>query len=162
MAQLLIVEDDRITALALQRAVTRMGHTVVMCTSSVVETMAAMQAHRPDVVLLDVHLPGPHSSLLAGVDIQVLWSTPVIYLSALDPAQLGMPDVPEALWCYLAKPIAWDQLHDLLARLFPTHPPGPSAPWSGLEDTPPSIRRPTQELRDQLRQRRQSVGASKR
>jgi hypothetical protein len=29
MAQLLIVEDDRITALALQRAMTRLGHTVV-------------------------------------------------------------------------------------------------------------------------------------
>jgi CheY-like chemotaxis protein len=159
MAQLLIVEDDRITALALQRAVTRMGHTVVARTASAAEALAAVQAHRPDVVLLDSHLSGPHDGLLVGIDIQALWSTPVIFLSASDPAQLGMPESPDALWCYLAKPIDWDQLQDILARLFPDHPPRPRGPWSGLEDTPHPIRLPTQELREQLRQLRRPVGA---
>jgi CheY-like chemotaxis protein len=120
MARLLIVEDDRITALALQRAVTRVGHTVVACTSSVFEAMAAVQAYHPDVVLLDIHLPGPHNGLLTGIDMQTLWSTPVIYLSGSAPGQLDMPDVPEALWCHLSKPIDLARLCDILARLFPS------------------------------------------
>jgi CheY-like chemotaxis protein len=142
MAQLLIVEDDHITALALHRAVTRMGHTVVARVASAAEALAAVQAHRPDVVLLDMHLRGPHHGLFVGIDIQTLWSTPVIYLSALNPAQLGMPEFPDALWCYLAKPINWNQLQDILARLFPRHPPHPGVPWSSLEDPLPPVRYP--------------------
>jgi DNA-binding NtrC family response regulator len=159
MAQLLIVEDDCITALALHRAVTRMGHTVVACASSAAEAMAAVQAYRPDVVLLDIRLRGAQDGVLVGTDIQALWSIPVIYLSGLDPSQLGIPDFPEALWCYVAKPIDWDQLQDILARLFPMHPSRPRMPGSGLEDARHPIRLPTQELREQLRQWRQPVGA---
>jgi DNA-binding NtrC family response regulator len=137
MAQLLIVEDDRITALALQRAVTRMGHTVVARASSAFEAMAAVQAYHPDVVLLDIHLAGPHDGLLMGIDMQTFWSTPVIYLSGSTPAQLSMPDFPEALWCYLSKPIDLARLCDILARLFPSQHPCT-----------------LQELREQLRQLR--------
>jgi DNA-binding NtrC family response regulator len=123
MAQLLIVEDDRITALALRRAVTRMGHTVLACASSAFEAMAAVQAYRPDVVLLDIHLSGPHDGLLTGIDMQTFWSTPVIYLSGSAPTQLCIPDFPEALWCYLSKPIDLARLCDMLARLFPSQHP---------------------------------------
>jgi DNA-binding NtrC family response regulator len=153
MAQLLIVEDDRITALALQRAVTRMGRTVVARASSAAEAMAAVQAYCPNVVLLDTHLRRPHNGLLVATDIQALWSIPVIYLSGSDPAQLGVPDFPEALWGYPAKPIDRDQLRDMLARLFPLQPPREDAPLPGREDMPHPIRRRTpQELREQLRQ----------
>jgi DNA-binding NtrC family response regulator len=147
MARLLIVEDDRITAFALQRAVTRMGHTVVARVASAAEAIAAVQAERPEVVLLDIGLTGPRDGLLVALDIQTFWSTPVIYLSGSDPTDLGLPDFPEALWCYIAKPIDWDQLRDILARLFPAHPI-------------PHLRRfwPTSELREHLRQLRQSMG----
>jgi hypothetical protein len=47
MAHLLIVEDDAITALALQHAVTQMGHQVVARTASAAAAMAAVQGYRP-------------------------------------------------------------------------------------------------------------------
>lgn len=157
MAQLLIVQDDRITALALQRAVTRMGHTVVACTDSAAEALAAVDAYQPDVVLLDISLRGRQDGVLVGTDIQALWSIPVIYLSGSDPTQLGLPDGPDALWCALTKPIHMDQLGHLLAQLFPSHPRHPPAPLSGVEDTASPICHSTQELREQLRQWRQPV-----
>jgi DNA-binding NtrC family response regulator len=167
MAQLLIVENDRVTALALQRVVTRMGHTVVACVASAAEAMAAVQAYRPEVVLLDVSLTGPQDGLLVGMDIQTLWSTPVIYLSGWDPTELGLPEFPEALWCYVAKPIDRDRLQDILARLFPAPPPRPDALGSDGEDTPHPIPRwrsawTTEALRQQLRQLRQPAGALER
>jgi DNA-binding NtrC family response regulator len=167
MARLLIVEDDWITALALQRAVTRMGHRVVARVFSAAEAMAAVQAYRPEVVLLDIGLTRPQDSLLVGVDIQTFWSTPVIYLSGSDPTALGLPEFPEALWCYVAKPIDWEQLRDILARLFPAHPPRPGTPGSGGEDTPHLPLRATRlwttaALCEHLRQLRQPVGALER
>jgi CheY-like chemotaxis protein len=123
MAWILIVEDDRIIAWALQRAVTRMGHLVVARTFSAAEAMAVVQADRLDVVLLDIGLTGLQDGLLVGLDIQTFWSTPVIYLSGSDPAQLGLQEFPEALWCYVAKPIDPARLHDILAQLFPPPPP---------------------------------------
>ena len=155
MARLLIVEDDKITSLALQRAMTRLGHAVVACVSSAAEAMAAVQAYRPDVVLLDIGLRGPQDGLWVGVDIQTLWSTPVIYLSGADPTQLGLPEFPEALWCAVAKPIDWDRLCDILARLFPSPPPRLGGPGPGGEERPSAIRRTPQELRERLRQLRQ-------
>ena len=160
MARILIVEDDRLTAWALQRAVTRMGHLVVACTFSAAEAMVAVYTNRPDVVLLDIGLMDRQDGLLVGQDIQTLWSTPIIYISGSDLAQFGIPDGPDALWCYLAKPIDWYQLEDILARLFPTPPPRPRVPWSGLEDTPPPICFPTQALREQLKHLREPVRAS--
>jgi len=156
MARILIVEDDRITAWVLQRAVTRMGHLVVARTFSAAEAMAVVQADRPEVVLLDIGLRGPQDGLLVGLDIQTLWSTPVIYLSGSDPAELGLQEFPEALWCYIAKPIDQVQLHDILAQLFP--------PPRGGEDTPHPCHRAdlawtTPELREQMRHLRQPVGA---
>jgi CheY-like chemotaxis protein len=72
MAQLLIVEDDAITALALWRAVTRLGHQVVARTATAADAMAAVQAYRPDAVLLDLRLPAPHDGFIVGTDIQAL------------------------------------------------------------------------------------------
>ena len=156
MAQLLIVEDDQITALALQRTLTGMGHAVVARVPSAAEAMAAVQAYRPDVVLLDIRLAGPQDGLQVGVDIQTFWSTPVIYLSGSDPAELGLQEFPEALWCYIAKPIDQVQLHDILAQLFPPH-------RGGDDPSHPLVRSrrvwTTPELREQMRHLRQPVGA---
>ena len=159
MARILIVEDDRITAWALQRAVTRMGHLVVARVSSAAEAMAVVQVDRPEVVLLDIRLPGPQDGLLLGLDIQTLWSTPVIYLSGSDPTLLGLLEFPEALWCYVAKPIDQGRLHDILAQLFP--------PLLGGEDTPHPRHRSrlawtTPALREQLRHLRQPVATFQR
>jgi DNA-binding NtrC family response regulator len=159
MARLLIVEDDRITALDLQRTITRRGHTVVACVASAAAAMAAVQAYRPDAVLLDIRLSGPQDGLGVGVDIQTLWSTPVIYLSGSSPRQLGLPEFPEALWCYVAKPIDQNRLGDILARLFPGVALRQSTPALNGGNIAYGIRRTPQELREELRQLRQSARA---
>jgi len=149
MARLLIVEDDRITAWALQRAVTRMGHVVVARVASAAEAIAMVQAERPEAVLLDISLEGPQDGLRVGLDIQTFWSTPVIYLSAAHPTQLGLPEFPEALWCYVAKPIDWEQLRTLLAQLFPLPLSGeaPSHPRARHRWTPPALHAQLRHLR---------------
>ena len=122
MAPLLIVEDDRMTALVLQRAVTRLGHPVVARASSAAEALAAVHTYHPEVVLIDGDFRGPQHSFVVGTDIHVCWSTPVMYLSGSDPPPRGPPDAPDARWGSLAKPLDGHPLQDILTRLFPTHP----------------------------------------
>jgi DNA-binding NtrC family response regulator len=137
MAQMLIAEDDVVTTLPPQGAVTRMGHAAVAGIASTAGAMAAVQAYRPDPVLLDVHLTGSRDCVSVGTDIQTLWSIPVICVSGSDLAQLAPQHFPEALWRYLTRPLDWGQLRDVLGHLFP----GQDAPTQ-------AVRRTARELRE--------------
>jgi CheY-like chemotaxis protein len=155
MARILIVEDDRITAWALQRVVTRMGHTVVARIFSAAEAMAVVQADRPNVVLLDIGLTGPQDGLLVGLDIQTLWSTPVIYLSGSDP--------PSSACLIGLTPYGaiWPNRSTGISSRTSWHS---SSPPLGGEDMPHPRHRSrlawtTPKLREQLRHLRQPVGA---
>ena len=67
VAVVLIVEDDRIIALDLQRQLTRLGYTVLPPVASAEAALAAVRAHRPGLVLMDVGLSGEQDGLTAGL-----------------------------------------------------------------------------------------------
>jgi DNA-binding NtrC family response regulator len=106
VAVVLIVEDDRLIALDLQRHLTRLGHTVLPPVSTAGAALAAVRAHRPGVVLMDVGLSGEQDGLTAGRAIQATDGTPVIYLSGHGPAQLTAYDGGTGPMFYLLKPVA--------------------------------------------------------
>jgi hypothetical protein len=144
-----------------------MGHTVVACVTSAAAAMTAVQAHCNEVVLWDSGLPGPQDGLLVGLDIQTFWSTPVIYRSGSEPTQLGLPEFPEALWCYVAKLIDWEQLCAIVAQLLPADPFHSGALASDGEDRPALTPRSpriwtTEARREHLRRLRQPAGALER
>jgi hypothetical protein len=85
-----------------------------------------------------------------------LWSTPVIYLLGSDPTAIGLLEFPEALWCYVAKPIDQLRLYDILAQLFPPDLGGEDASHLPLRSRGVWT---TPELREQMRYLRQPVGA---
>src|SRR3954447_15143147 len=51
--RILIVEDERIIAIDLQRRLTRLGYTVIALAASGTEAIQKASALRPDVVLMD-------------------------------------------------------------------------------------------------------------
>jgi DNA-binding NtrC family response regulator len=105
VAVVLIVEDDRLIALALQRHLTRLGHTVLPPVSTAEAALAAVRAHRPRLVLMDVGLSGGQDGLTAGRAIQAMGGTPVIYLSGHVPAQLTAYAGGTGPMFYLLKPV---------------------------------------------------------
>lgn len=80
MAAILFVEDDPSARTALELALTRLGH-VVSAYETGEEGLATIQAQRPEIVILDVMLPG-----IDGVEvcrrIRAEDSLPVILLTA--------------------------------------------------------------------------------
>jgi CheY-like chemotaxis protein len=80
--RLLIVDPDRRAALDLQRRVRQLGYAVVALATSAQEALDVAAARRPDVVLMEVRLPGPLDSFQAGAQIWMRLGIPVIYVSA--------------------------------------------------------------------------------
>ena len=58
MATMLIVADDRRTALALRRRLTRLGHTVLRPVTSAVVALAMVRVFQPEAVFLGLDLGG--------------------------------------------------------------------------------------------------------
>jgi DNA-binding NarL/FixJ family response regulator len=69
-ARILIVEDERLIAVDLQRRLTRLGYTIVALAASGVEAIQKALALRPDVVLMDIRLQGEMDGVEAAQQIQ--------------------------------------------------------------------------------------------
>ncbi len=62
---ILIVEDDEATARSLARVIAEMGYWVMGTARTAEETLAAANRHRPDLVLVDVHIEGRDDGITA-------------------------------------------------------------------------------------------------
>jgi CheY-like chemotaxis protein len=81
-ARILIVEDETIVQLDLQRRLERLGHTVVGMAARGEEAVAKALELKPDLVLMDVRLDGPMDGIEAAKRIRATQQTPVVYVTA--------------------------------------------------------------------------------
>jgi CheY-like chemotaxis protein len=81
-AQILIVEDERIIAAELTQRITRLGYTVVATAGSGVEAIERARVCCPDLVLMDIGLPGEMNGLEAGARIWEELKIPLVYVTA--------------------------------------------------------------------------------
>jgi CheY-like chemotaxis protein/CRP-like cAMP-binding protein len=114
MANILVVEDEQLIALDIQRCLEKNGHRVVASVRNGIDAIRAIAEFTPDVAILDILLEGD----LDGIDTAILlhehWDTPVIFVTAhgdeetVKRAQAAQPST------FLVKPFK-DQ--DLLAAV---------------------------------------------
>ena len=124
-ARILIVEDERIIAADLRRHVTRLGYEVVGTAGSGRAAIAQAQTLHPDLVLMDIGLPGGMSGLEAAGSIWEALQIPVVYVTAyVDEQTLGQARTPAPL-LVVRKPFDARQLQTTLARVLARPPLGP-------------------------------------
>lgn len=80
--QILIVEDEKIIALDLQRRLEKFGYRVAGMASTGEEAVAKAQEIRPDIVLMDIMLAGEIDGVDAAVTIRKRFQIPIIFLTA--------------------------------------------------------------------------------
>jgi signal transduction histidine kinase/CheY-like chemotaxis protein len=80
-ARILVVEDEGIVAKDLIRRLQQLGHTVLATASSGHVAVQQAVALTPDVVLMDIHLPGEMDGIEAADQIRVRSGIPVIYVT---------------------------------------------------------------------------------
>ena len=102
--RILLVEDEKDTRLAIQRLVTRLGHTV-KATASAEEADEWMSSERFDLCLLDVELPR-----MSGIEF-LHWAMKrdpemaVIMLTGVDAPEVAVECIDAGARTYLVKPV---------------------------------------------------------
>src|SRR6186713_219767 len=109
--RMLVVEDERIVSMDLQRRLKAMGYEIAGSAVSGEEAIQKAETLRPDMVLMDIMLDGEMDGTQAAEIIRDRFSIPVIYLTAYaDSATLERAKITEPFG-YILKPFEERELH---------------------------------------------------
>jgi CheY-like chemotaxis protein/anti-sigma regulatory factor (Ser/Thr protein kinase) len=86
--KIFIVEDSRIVALELKKILDGLGYAVVGIAGSGEEAISQCREKVPDLILMDVKLPGGMNGIEASKEIRTSISVPVIYTTAYSDREI--------------------------------------------------------------------------
>jgi len=137
MKHILIIDDEEAVCWALQRALEREGHSVATAASAE-QAFALLDQRRPDVLVLDVRLPGMDGLTALGRFRQLVPNLPVIIVTAFGDLPTAVRAVEGGAFDYLAKPFDLQQAIECVQRAL-LHQPAPETTpepntHSGLEE----------------------------
>jgi CheY-like chemotaxis protein len=121
-ACILIVEDERVVALDLARRLRELGYTVAGLATSGTDAITQALTHHPDLVLMDLRLPGTVDGLEAAQFLRTHLNLPVLVVSAATDATTLVRAREVSPAGVLAKPVADDALRSALHRVFTGRP----------------------------------------
>ncbi len=120
-ATILIVEDDAILAMNLERMVTLQGHNVRGPVASGEDALAFLEEEKVDLVLMDIELAGTMNGIAAAEIISRTFDIPIVFLTGfshdplLEHAKLAAP------YGYLIKPVPERELAATLEMALHRH-----------------------------------------
>lgn len=117
---ILVAEDDADIRLMMSTLLGMKGYRVVEASDGH-EALEVTQKERPDVVLMDLQLPRLNGFAVARLIRQsdALGRTPIVVVSAHDPAKHRNLALAAGCNAYVQKPIDFDRLNDLIVSLLP-------------------------------------------
>lgn len=81
-ANILIVDDEAITLMYLQEQLILMGHNVVAKANSGPKAVELVRISNPDLVFMDINMPGEYDGVTAARIIESEYNIPIIFLTA--------------------------------------------------------------------------------
>ena len=109
--KILVVEDERIIAIDLQRRLERFGYTVVAIAETGALALELVKQYSPDIILMDIMLVGDIDGIETATIIKKNYSIPVIFLTAYsDEKTLERAKVAEPSG-YILKPFKDKELY---------------------------------------------------
>jgi PAS domain S-box-containing protein len=100
----LIVEDEGVVALSIQAALTKMGYRVVGIAVTGKEAIALALEHKPDVILMDIHIKGDIDGIQTTEKLNETTDIPVIFLTAYADDETVKRAIKTKSHSYLVKP----------------------------------------------------------
>ena len=119
--RVLIVEDEGIVATDIQERLSALGYRSVGWADDAARAIEMAEAQRPDIVLMDIRLPGPRDGIHAAGEIRRRFQIPVVFLTAyseeatLERAKQAQP------FGYILKPFNDRELKSTIEIAFYKH-----------------------------------------
>lgn len=116
--RILIVEDEFIIAMLIEKQITRLGYEVVAKVTSGDKAIETVKSNKVDLVLMDIKIIGDMDGIETMHQIRTFSSVPVIYITGnSDPVtkQKAFETGPVG---YIIKPIEMDTLRVALNQVF--------------------------------------------
>lgn len=108
--KVLIVEDEMIIALLLERMVKNLGHQVIDKISSGEEAISKVREHQPDLILMDIRLQGEMDGIETIAHIHQTTDIPVIYISG-NTDSINQEKIEQTEYIeFLSKPVTMSDL----------------------------------------------------
>jgi two-component system, response regulator PdtaR len=109
--RILIVEDEMFVAMDIEAAVIKAGHKVVGFAGTAERAITLADEMRPDLILMDIRLPGDRDGVDAAIEIRQRFDIPSLLISAYANADTRARAEPARPLGFIAKPFD----HALLA-----------------------------------------------
>ena len=116
MSSVLIVDDEPAICWAFREALTEDGHSVRVVPSGEEALRLADRGWRPDVVVMDVRLPGIDGLSAMRALRERIGTTPVVVITAFGSLETAVRAMEEGAFDYLIKPFDLDQAVEVLRR----------------------------------------------
>lgn len=110
MAHLLLVDDEQTVSRVLERRLKSLGHSIVGCAENAADSIDMARKYNPDLVFMDIMMPGEMDGIDAAEVIGREFNIPIIFLTAwaddtyLERAKLTMP------YAYIIKPYHMNEI----------------------------------------------------
>lgn len=101
---ILIVEDEGVVALSMQAALRKLGYKVVGIAVTGKEAIALATEHKPDVILMDIHIKGDMDGIQTTEKLNQIMDIPVIFLTAYADDETVRRAIKTRSHSYLVKP----------------------------------------------------------
>ncbi|MBI1917319.1 MAG: sigma-54-dependent Fis family transcriptional regulator [Planctomycetes bacterium] len=121
MRHVLIVDDEEAVCWALGRALGREGHKATVAASAE-QALAVIERQAPDVIILDVRLPGMDGLTALNLLRERLPAVPVIVITAFGNLDTAVKAVEGGAFEYLTKPFDLSQALDAVSRALQRQP----------------------------------------
>ena len=108
--KILVVEDETIVALDIKSALKKIGFEVTNTVTNHDDAIKSVQANKPDIILMDIHLENSKDGIETAQDIQKIENIPILYLSAFSDDETIDRAVQTNPLGYLTKPFKREEL----------------------------------------------------
>ncbi|HAM49313.1 MAG TPA: hypothetical protein DCP92_00925 [Nitrospiraceae bacterium] len=115
--KILIVEDEVIEAMFLKNILELWGYEVCEITTSGDDAITEAETEKPDLVLMDVHIPGTLNGIESAHMIRSQAGIPIIFMTGYSDEETRQKARSAQPAEYFIKPLNYDKLKDALKSI---------------------------------------------
>ena len=108
--KILIVEDDKMLCTIFKMFIEELGYEIVAMTGNSEEAISETEKHKPDIVLMDIHLEGETNGIETAKILGEKFKTPIIYITGDEANGTFENAILMNTYGFLSKPILKEEL----------------------------------------------------